>query len=436
MIKMTEYAKRRKALMQRVGGKGIVILHAAPEVLRNADTHYPYRQNSDFYYLTGFGEPDAVLVLAPKRKDGEFILFNRRRDPDREVWDGPRAGQDGARKIYQANQSFPIDEFEKKLPELLEGREVIHHQLGVNAECDQVLFTAMNGLRGKIRSGVQSPIIFEDITPTIHEMRLFKSPDEIKLMQKAVDISAEAHIGAMLVCEPGMYEYELEAELTYAFQRNGARFAAYPSIVGAGRNACVLHYVTNNQKINDGDLILIDAGAECDNYAADITRTFPANGKFTGEQRAIYELVLASQHAGLKAVKPGAPWIGIQDAIVKVLTQGLIDLGILKGRRDDLIAKEAYMPFYMHKSGHWLGLDVHDVGRYKIDDKWRKLQPGQTLTVEPGLYISSNIPGVPKRWQNIGVRIEDNVLVTKKGCEVLSREIPKEVSEIEAMMAG
>lgn len=436
MIKMSEYAKRRKALMQRVGSKGIVVLHAAQEILRNADTLFPYRQNSDFYYLTGFDEPEAVLVIAPKRKEGEFILFNRKRDRDRETWDGPRAGQEGARKHYQADQSFQIEEFEKRLPGLLEGRETIHYQLGLDAVCDDVLMDAMNELRGKIRSGMQPPIAFLDVSPTIHEMRLFKSPDEIKLMRKAVEITAEAHLGAMLICEPGMYEYELEAELTYAFQRNGARFAAYPSIVGAGRNGCILHYVTNNAQMNDGDLVLIDAGAEYGNYAADITRTFPVNGKFSEEQRAIYELVLASQHAGIKAVRPGAPWVGIQDAIVKVLTQGLIDLKILKGRRDDLIAKEAYMPFYMHKSGHWLGLDVHDVGYYKVADKWRKLEAGQTLTVEPGIYISADIPGVHKRWHNIGVRIEDDVLVTSKGCDVMSEGIPKEVADIEAIMAG
>jgi Xaa-Pro aminopeptidase len=436
MIKMTEYAKRRKTLMQRIGANGIVILHSAPEVFRNADTTYAYRQNSDFYYLTGFNEPDAVMVLAPKRKQGEFILFNRVRDRDREIWDGPRAGQDGARKQFLANQSFPIESFEKMLPDLLADRDTIHYPLGVNRECDESILAAVNQLRSKIRGGMQSPKAFVDIAPSIHEMRLFKSPAELSVMQKAVDITTEAHIGAMLVCQPGMYEYELESELTYAFQRNGARFAAYTSIVGAGRNSCVLHYVSNNCQINDGDLVLIDAGAEYDNYASDVTRTFPANGKFTGEQRAIYELVLASQLAAIKVIKAGALWTAAQTAIVKVLTQGLIDLGLLKGRRDDLIEKQAYLPFYMHKSGHWLGLDVHDVGRYKVDDKWRKLQPGQVLTVEPGIYISADIPGVHKRWHNIGVRIEDDVVVTKKGCDVMSKEIPKMVNDIEAIMAG
>jgi Xaa-Pro aminopeptidase len=435
MIKMSEYAKRRKSLMQRVGAKGIVILYAAPEILRNADTLFPYRQNSDFYYLTGFNEPDAVMVLAPKRKAGEYILFNRVRDRDREVWDGPRAGQEGARKEYQADQSFPIENFEKMLPELLADRETIHHQFGADAECDEVIFSAVNELRGKIRGGLQAPITLVDVMPTIHEARLFKSSAEIDSMSRAAEITAEAHIAAMRACEPGMYEYELEAELTYAFQRNGARFAAYPSIVGAGRNSCILHYVTNNQQVRNGDLVLIDAGAEVDNYASDVTRTFPANGKFNAEQKAIYELVLASQIAGIKAVKPGAPWNSIQNAILKVLTQGLIDLKILKGRCDDLIAKEAYMPFYMHKSGHWLGLDVHDVGRYKLGDKWRTLEAGQVLTVEPGLYISADTPGVDKRWHNIGVRIEDDVVVTKQGPHVMTAQIPKTVEDVEATMA-
>lgn len=435
MIKMSEYAKRRKELMQKIGSTGIVILPAAPEIYRNGDTLYSYRQNSDFYYLTGFDEPEAVIVLAPKRKEGEYILFNQVRDRDREIWDGPRAGQEGACKDFLADFAFPIAELERLLPDLLAGRETIHYPLGLNKSFDKILFGAVNKLRGKIRSGMQSPIAFADITPSIHEMRLFKSPAEIAVMQKAADITTYAHIRAMQACRPGIYEYQLEAELMYEFQRNGARFSAYGSIVGAGRNTCILHYVSNNQQINDGDMVLIDAGAEYQHYAADITRTFPANGRFSAEQRAIYELVLESQLAAIKAVKPGANWTDPQDVIVKVITQGLIDLGILKGKVDDLIEKEAYLPFYMHRSGHWLGIDVHDAGRYKIGNKWRTLQPGNVLTVEPGIYISADIPGVPKRWHNIGVRIEDDVLVTDKGRDVLSQEIPKAVADIETVMA-
>ena len=435
MIKMTEYASRRKALMRQVGAGGVVILPAAVEVLRNADALYPYRQNSDFYYLTGFNEPGAVVILAPGRKDGEYVLFNRVRNRDHEIWDGPRAGQDGARKQFCADQAFPIEELEKRLPELLMSRESIHYPLGLNRDFDNILMKAVNCVRAEVRNGVQVPSSFRDVSPTIHEMRVFKSKDEIALMRKAAQISAKGHTHAMFVCEPGMHEYELEAELMYEFIRNGARFAAYSSIVGSGRNSCVLHYVGNNKKIDNGDMVLIDAGCEYQSYASDITRTFPANGKFSAEQRAIYDLVLVSQLAAIKAVKPGASWVAPQDVIVKVLTEGLIDLGILKGKRDSLIERQAYMPFYMHRSGHFLGLDVHDCGRYRIANKWRKLEPGMALTIEPGLYISADSPGVHRRWHNIGVRIEDDVLVTAKGCEVLSQDVLKSADDIEALMA-
>lgn len=434
MIKMSDYAKRRAALMRKIGKKDIVLLPAAPERLRNGDAIYAYRQQSDFYYLTGFDEPESVMVLAPKRKEGEYILFNRMRDPDREVWDGPRAGQEGARRDYKANQAFPIQELEKQLPALLEGRECIHYPLGVNVAFDKLIMAAIAKLRGKIRAGAQSPIEFADITPTLHEMRLFKSKAEIALMQKAVDITAKGHLHAMQRCRPGMHEYELEAELMYQFLQHGARFTAYNSIIGAGKNSCVLHYIRNAEKIKSGDLVLIDAGAEYQNYAADITRTFPANGRFSGEQRAIYELVLDSQLAAIKTIKPGAPWTAPQTAIIRILTQGLVDLGILKGNVSNLIERKAYYPFYMHNAGHWLGLDVHDAGRYRINGKWRPFKPGMVLTVEPGIYISSTIPGVPARWHHIGVRIEDNVVVTTSGRQVMSQQIPKTVADIEAIM--
>ena len=436
MIKMTEYAKRRKALMQQVRSSGIIMLPAAPEAARNADALYAYRQNSDFYYLTGFNEPEAVIVLAPGRKEGEYILFNRVRDRDRETWDGPRAGQQGARKEFQADQSFPIEDFEKMLPDLMAGRNAIHYPVGMQPAFDKAVVSALNNMRVQVRGGVQAPTAFLDISPSIHEMRIFKSADELAVMRKAAEISAEAHVRAMRACKPGMFEYELEAELNYEFVRNGARFPAYNSIVGSGHNTCVLHYVSNDKKIQHGEMVLIDAGCEYHNYASDITRTFPANGKFSAEQRAIYDLVLESQLAAIKAVKPGASWTAPQEIIVKILTQGLLDLGILKGKHDQLIEKQAYFPFYMHRSGHFLGLDVHDAGRYRIDNKWRKMEPGMVFTVEPGLYISSDIPGVPKRWHNIGVRIEDDVVVTAKGCDVLSKDVPKTVADIEAVMAN
>lgn len=436
MITMMEYAKRRQALMQRIGANDIVILPAAQEVLRNGDALYPFRQDSDFYYLTGFSEPEAMLVLAPKRAAGEYLLFNRVRDRDRETWDGPRAGQDGARKDFLADQAFPISDFKTMLPELLLGREAVHYPIGIHPSFDRMLLQAINDMRARIRSGVQLPATFADILPSIHEMRLFKNPAEISMMQKAIDISAKAHLRAMRACRPGLYEYQLEAELMYEFLRHGARSPAYSSIVGTGRHTCILHYINNTQKIADGDLVLIDAGAEYQQYASDITRTFPANGRFTAEQRTIYELVFEAQRAAIQAIKPQVAWTKMQEIVVKVITQGLIDLGILKGRLDDLIEKQAYLPFYMHRSGHFLGLDVHDVGRYRIGKQWRKLEPGMVFTVEPGLYLSSDIPGLNKRWHHVGVRIEDDVLVTAKGCDVLSRDIPKKIDDIEAMMAS
>lgn len=433
MLKMTEFAKRRKALMKKIGPTGIMILPAATVARRNGDSDYPYRQQSDFFYLTGFNEPEAVAILAPKHKDGEFILFNRVRDRDKEIWDGIRAGQEGARKKFGANQSFPIAELEKKLPELLEGRSQVYYTLGSDNAFDATIIQAINKIRGKIRNGIQAPIEITDITNTVHEMRLIKSSEEIALMRKAAEISVDAHIRAMQFCKPGVYEYQLEAELAYGFQHEGARAVAYPSIVGAGANSCTLHYNTNSHIIKNGDMVLIDAGCEYENYASDITRSFPANGKFTAEQRAIYEIVLAAQLAGIKAARPGAPFPAMQNAIVKVITQGLLDLGLLKGKLKDLIEKQAYFKFYMHKAGHWLGLDVHDVGRYKVDGKWRILKPGMVLTVEPGIYISAD-SGVHKRWHNIGIRIEDDVLITAKGNEVLSQGLPKTIDDIEALM--
>lgn len=431
MIKKDEYAKRRQTLMQTIGPEGIVILPAANEVIRNGDSTYPFRQNSDFYYLTGFNEPDAVLVLAPNRKGGEYLLFNRVRDRAMEIWNGPRAGLDGARQDYLADEAFPISQFELLLPELIIGRKVIHYPLGLNKNFDRILLKAVNKIRAKIRTGVQPPIAFADVGISLHEMRLFKSPAELATIQKAIDITQQGHVRAMQICQPGMMEYELEAALSYEFKRLGARRYAYDPIVGTGGNTCILHYVETNQQIADGDLVLIDAGAEYENYAADITRTFPANGRFSAEQRDIYELVLAAQLAAISSIKPGASWSKAQDIIVKIFTQGLIDLKILQGDVDTLIEQEAYFQFYMHRSGHWLGLDVHDVGRYKIDQQWRELMPGMVFTVEPGLYLSADIKGLDKRWHNIGVRIEDNVVVTESGYEVLSAKIPKTVAEME-----
>jgi Xaa-Pro aminopeptidase len=435
MFKITDFAQRRKKLMQQVGSKGIVILAAAPIVHRNGDYQYHFRQQSDFYYLTGFEEPEAVAIFLPKRKESEFILFNRPKDRAIEIWEGLRLGQKGACEILGADQSFPIELLEEKLPELLSGREELHYSLGIDAQFDQVLLRAINKIRSKIRQGMQSPFAFIDITPTIHEMRLIKSPAELKAMRKAATISAHAHMRAMQACKPGMNEYQLEAELNYEFQRNGARHVAYSSIVGSGPNTCILHYITNNREIKNGELVLIDAGCEYVNYASDITRTFPANGHFTREQRMIYEIVLAAQLAAIKIIKPGVSFEKLQRVTLEIITQGLIDIGLLKGKRDQLIEQRAYFPFYMHKTSHWLGLDVHDVGCYRLGEKWRTLKAGMVLTVEPGIYISADIPGVPREWHNIGVRIEDDVVVTKNGYEVLSAAAPKTIADIEKLMA-
>ncbi|MDX1900766.1 MAG: Xaa-Pro aminopeptidase [Gammaproteobacteria bacterium] len=436
MLNKQEFAARRAQLMKHIGKTSIAIVKAAPIMYRNHYHEHAYRQDSDFHYLTGFDEPEAIAVFAPGRGDGEYILFSRRKDPDKEVWDGYRAGQEGAKKIYGADEAWPTETFAEKLPGLLENRDQIYYATGMDANFDTVIFEAINTLRSKVRSGVNWPDTFMDIQPILHEMRVIKSPAEIELMQKACDISIEGHIRAMRACKPGMYEYQLEAELTYAYLSNGSHAHAYTPIVGSGENACILHYVTNNKKIENGDMILIDSGCEYDYYASDITRTFPANGKFSAEQRAIYEVVLAAQRVGIEALHPGNHWDKIEETVLRVIVEGLRELKLLKGSVDEIIEKRTYVPFYMHRCGHWLGLDVHDAGRYKIKEAWRTLKPGMVRTMEPGVYISSNIPNVPKQWHNIGVRIEDDVLITENGNRVLSEKLPKEISDIENIMAG
>lgn len=431
----TVFQKRRADLLKKIPPHALVLVPTAPIAIRNGDYEYPYRPHSDFYYLTGFEEPEAIAVLAPKRKEGDYLLFNRPRHREREIWDGPRAGQVGACRQYGAKQAFPIAEFAERLPSLLIGRKAVYYLFGINKNVDDLLLSAYQNLRGRVRSGIHFPTALIDLGDLLHEQRLIKGPAEIRLMRKAADISAAAHIRAMKACKPGVFEYQLEAELLHEFQSQGARYPAYTSIVGSDANTCILHYNANNQSIKNGSMVLIDAGCEYQGYAADITRTFPANGRFNQEQRAIYNLVLKAQMAVIKLIKPGLAWNKMHETALRVLTQGLIDLGLLRGRLKDLLAKQAYLPFYMHRTGHWLGLDVHDAGLYALKGKWRKLQAGMVLTVEPGLYISSNLKKVPKRWHNIGVRIEDDVLVTATGCEVLSRKAPKTIADIEALMA-
>lgn len=434
-VSQAEYAQRRRTLMKSMKPNSILLFPSAQEIFRNSDSTYPFRQNSDFYYLTGFNEPESILALSPERVEGEYLLFNRENDPKREVWDGPRAGLEGARKCFHADQSFASGSFDDHLIELLADKENVYYPIGVNHRFDNTLMRVVNQLRSGVRRGVIAPQKFIDVLPLIHEMRLFKSEAELALLQKAIDITERAHIHAIKACRPGMVEYELEAILLYEFCRQGARFPAYSSIVGSGKNSCVLHYVTNDKKIADGDVVLIDAGAEYQYYAADITRTFPANGKFSDSQRAIYELVLNAQTAAIAAIKPGVPFVEPQAIVIRILTQGLIELGILKGTLDELLEKEAYFNFYMHRAGHWLGLDVHDAGAYRLPSgQWRTFEPGMVLTVEPGLYIASTLADVDSQWHNIGVRIEDNIVVTQHGNNVMSKNIPKHIDDIEALM--
>jgi len=434
-ISAAEFARRRRALMRMAGEDAILVLPAAPERVRSHDTCYPYRQDSDFWYLCGFPEPEAVLVLVPGRKHGEALLFCRERDPERESWDGPRFGQEGAVEVFGMDDAYPIDDLDEILPGLLEGRSRVYYHFGRDAEFDLKLISWVNRVRAQVRHGAQPPHEFLELGHLLHEQRLFKSRDEVRLMQKAADISVRAHQAAMRAARAGIAEYELQAELERVFRAADA-WPAYNSIVGAGANACVLHYVANRAVARDGDLVLIDAGAEYRNYAADITRTFPVNGRFSREQRALHDLVGAAQAAALECARPGQPWSAIHDAAVRVLTEGLLQLGLLKGRLEHNIAEGHYKRFYLHKSGHWLGLDVHDVGDYRIDGQSRLLEPGMVFTIEPGLYIRPDERSVPAKWRGIGIRTEDNVLITEDGHQVLTGTLARSAEEIEAFMAG
>lgn len=431
-----EFARRRKRLMDIMNTGSIAILPAAPIKVRNRDVEYPYRPDSDFHYLTGFAEPEAVAVLIPDRPQGEYILFCREKDPEQEIWLGRFAGLEGACDDYGADDAFPIGDMDEIIAGLMEDKERIYYTMGLDTEFDQQVVKWVNQVRGEARRGINAPGEFIDLGQVLHEMRLFKSRQEIKAMQRAATIAAGAHRRAMQVCRPGMREFQLEAELLHEFMHNGSRAPAYPSIVGGGANGCILHYTENTDRLSDGDLVLIDAGAEYDGYASDITRTFPVNGRFTKVQRLVYELVLAAQCAAIEKAKPGNHWNEPHQAAVKVLVKGLIDLGILKGQPGKLIKEEAYKPLYMHRTGHWLGMDVHDVGDYKLSGEWRMLEPGMVLTIEPGLYFKSRTKGLAKRWWDIGIRIEDDVLITRSGNKVLSEDAPKTVDEVEALMAN
>jgi len=431
----SDYKKRREDLKQMMGVGSIAILPACPIKIRNRDAEYDYRPDSDFYYLSGFPEPEAVLVLVPGREHGEYILFCRERNPKTTIWTGEVAGQEGAVALYEADDSFPIDDLDDILPGLLEGIERVYYTMGTYPDFDKQLIGWVNGLKNQARSGVHTPGEFISLDHFLHELRLFKSPREQKLMRQAAKISCKAHKKAMQICQPGKYEYQLEAELIHQFMQQGARHSAYTSIVGGGANGVILHYVNNDAELKDNELVLIDAGAEYGYYASDITRTFPVNGVFSKEQRALYEIVLNAQLAAIAQVQAGNHWNDPHVAAVKVITEGLMSLGIISGDLDELIKEEAYKPYYMHRTGHWLGMDVHDVGDYKVDEQWRLLEKGMVLTVEPGLYIAAN-SDCEQRWWNIGIRIEDDVLVTKNGPDVLSKDAPKDPDEIETLMAA
>ena len=430
---LPDYQRRRRELMQLMGG-GVAVFPTAPEATRNSDVLYPFRPDSDFYYLTHFPEPAAVAVLVPGRPQGEFILFCRERDPEKETWNGRRRGLEGAVQVYGADDAFPIDDIAEILPGLLEDQDRIYCNMGRYLDFDNRLLKWVNEIRTKVRTGISAPGGIIDVGHILHELRLVKRKEEIQTMKRAARVSASAHCRAMRACSPDKNEFEIESELEYEFRKGGAHSPAYPSIVAGGANACILHYTENCDRLQDGELLLIDAGAEIDCYASDITRTFPINGRYSGEQRALYDVVLLAQEAAIDQILPGTTWNRPHEAAVRVLTEGLVDLGLLVGPIDALIEDQGYQRFYMHRTGHWLGMDVHDVGDYKVGGEWRVLEPGMTLTVEPGLYVTPT-DDVDTRWHNIGIRIEDDVLVTRKGCEILTTDVPKRPEEIEALMA-
>jgi Xaa-Pro aminopeptidase len=431
----SEFAKRRQRLIEIMGPDSIAVLPNAKVSTRNRDVDYLFRSDSNFHYLTGFDEPESVLVIVPGRPHDEYILFCRERDLEKEIWDGYRAGQEGAIEKYGADDSYPYSDLNDILPGLLENKQKVYYTMGNVPSFDHRLIEWLNHLRNASRQGKHSPYEMIELDHILNELRLYKSSAEIKAMRYAAEVSAKAHVRAMEFTSVGKWEYEVEAEIIHEFMKSNCRSPAYPSIVGGGENGCILHYIENDHKLKNNDLLLIDAGAEYDYYAADITRTFPVNGKFTPAQKALYTIVLDAQKAAIAEVKPGNHWNQPHEAAVRVITEGLLGLGLLQGELEQLIHDESYREFYMHRTGHWLGMDVHDVGDYKVGGQWRLLEPGMVLTVEPGIYIRDP-EHIHKKWHFIGIRIEDDVLVTKTGHEVLTHGVPKEIDEIEALMAG
>ena len=431
MINPDIHADRRARLIKQMG-RGIAVIPTAPEAVRNADAHYPYRFDSHFYYLTGFDEPEAVLVLIAGDA-AQSILFCREKNMERELWDGYRHGPDGAKAMFCFDAAFSIAQLDEKLIELMGNQPVLFQPVGHDAAWDARFLGLRNRVQEKARSGISAPNEIHDVRVLLDEMRLFKDNHELATLRRAADISSSAHIRAMRATIPGMMEYEIEAELLHEFRKSGAQSPAYTSIVAGGANACVLHYVGNSAPLKDGDLLLIDAACELDGYAADITRTFPVNGKFTAAQKDVYDIVLAAQATAIGAARPGNHWNDPHDSALRVIAQGLIDFKLCSGSLDGVLESESYKRFYMHRTGHWLGMDVHDVGAYKVEGKWRSLQPGMVFTVEPGCYIRP-ADDIPQDFWNIGIRIEDNVVITTQGCEVLTEAAPKTVAAIEELM--
>lgn len=431
----SEFARRRRELMRMMGEGSMAIVAAAPLRMRNRDVAYPYRQDSDFYYLTGLAEPEAIAVLMPGRPQGEYLVFCRERDARREAWEGSQIGPEEAVSSLGANDAFPITDVDDILPGLMEQAERVYSVMGVDPDLDSRLSGWAAGLHERGSRLAPAPDEFFALGHLLHDLRLYKSRAELGFLRRAVGVAVGAHRRAMAHCRPGLHEYEIEAEYLHEFRRHGL-VPSYQPIVGSGPNACILHYSANNRQMQDGELLLVDAGCEAGFYASDITRTWPVNGKFSPEQRAIYEVVLEAHGAALAAVKAGNHWNEPHDAAVQTVTRGLCGLGILEGEPAEAIRSGSYRRFFMHRTGHWLGMDVHDVGDYKVAGQWRMLEPGMVLTVEPGIYIPEGSQDVPRRWQGIGVRIEDDVLVTRDGHELLSKALPREAEEIEALVGS
>ena len=431
----TVYQRRRADLLNQVGDNDIVIVPTSAVKSRNGDVEYQFRPDSDFFYLTGFDEPEAVAVISPNRQRGEYVMFCREKDPQREMWDGRRAGLEGVIEHYSADDAFPFEDIDDILPGMMEERDKVYCLVGRDSDFDARVLSWLGKIKKDAKLGKHAPYELVDLGHLLHEQRLIKRTDEIKLMTKVAKMSAGGHARAMQTCRPGMFEYQVQAEMECEFRKAGSHYNAYPSIVAGGKNACILHYTENNQLLNDGDLLLIDAGAEYQCYAADISRTFPVNGKFSAEQKALYEIVLAAQYAAFEKCSAGHAWNEFHEAAVSVIAQGLLDEKLLKGSLEEVLESQSYTQFYMHRTGHWLGMDVHDVGDYKLEDTWRELEAGMVFTVEPGIYVAPS-DSVDARWHNIGIRIEDNVLVRNSGIDILTEAAPKTVDEIETIMAG